>query len=262
MAQHLIKVVIIYPTDRKILMKNYKEMPIYSVGRTGHHAIAEWIMKYHPGPRLFVDSVLWNRADRERATTDYDIDYATNSNNPYVLNLFAYTVESSDDLELTVDKIKNPDKHIMTMSGNELFRSHYDEKRWIHHPADVIQTVLVIRDIFNWAASRLKGHERGMSPGHCNIENYMTFIDEALNITELIEPPPALILFNKWVTFSTYRISCGRKLGLKGDYDLPYQKIPHAGGGSSFDEFEFDGIASAMNINMRWEEMKHHPIMQ
>ena len=117
---------------------------------------------------------------------------------------------------------------------------------------DKVYNIVVLRDAFNNLASYMKLTKRYRDRTIENWgkfkENWKTQAREVLNPTFTIP-----ILYNKWKVSSEYRRSICVLLGLRFT-DFGFNRVPHNGSGSSFDEMNYDGKASEMNTLKRYEE--------
>jgi hypothetical protein len=79
-------------------------------------------------------------------------------------------------------------------------------------------------------------------------------MDESLNDFIFIN-------YNKWFLDDKYRQSIAKKLGFITD-GKNYERVPKAGGGSTFEGLSLDGKAENLKVLERWKSMKDHPLYQ
>lgn len=114
--------------------------------------------------------------------------------------------------------------------------------------------VVVIRDPYNWLASRLKGFggifpQRAWHTEPNPIGMWKKHARIAIDKPEGYLP----VLYNQWFSSKEYRISLSEKLGLEHT-DKGLEQISGHGGGSSFDGMTFDSQAQQMDVLSRWKE--------
>lgn len=125
----------------------------------------------------------------------------------------------------------------------EIFRDETAEK-----------VLVVIRDPYNWLASRLKGEGLYYVFTEKTIPRYKLLIEYATN-----NPPPNVVCvnYNEWFSNKDYRKeiieSCGLTFTDKG-----INSLSKWGGGSSFDLKKYKGKAQEMKVLERWKKMKNN----
>lgn len=123
-------------------------------------------------------------------------------------------------------------------------------------PVKNAQCILVIRDIFNFIASRVKsGRELTMEDLTENterlantIELWKTYAREYLGITGYL-PKKVSVNFNKWFVDGEYRKVLSKMLRVDRDISN-WNTVSTYGGGSSFDNQNIN--ASQMKVLERW----------
>jgi hypothetical protein len=208
---------------------------IFAMGRTGHHAIIEWIARQYPGqvtqlhncrkrdylkqgklkPRIGKTSSWTNKGDKKAM----------------IYNFEEFDIDLVDEYNiLDFDQVKK---------------------------AKRVHTMLVLRDPYNWIASSLK-----IGGGFTNdivdrVTLYKKYLKSAVDeINYSWNPIP--FNYNKWFKSSNYRKKMAKRLCIReGDSGLNF--VPPNGGGSSFDKQSFKERAQQMNVLERWKQYKNNP---
>ena len=125
--------------------------------------------------------------------------------------------------------------------------------------------VVLVRDPFNWAASRLEAMKCG---GHWAQvvkldEDIMARWWEWASMVEYLMDNPrhgvVPIVFNEWFTNSRYREERARWIVPGLQYrDGGVHRVSHHGGGSSFNGTEYDGNTKAMKVLDRWQRFRNN----
>jgi hypothetical protein len=207
-----------------------------SLLRSGHHAVAEWMMHLMPDPIEFIDD-FWDKNFPER-----------------------------DQDELTIPPLEEAVKWYFWSFENARIKLVMDYLEPLEVPGRRLN-VVVVRDFPNWLASYCKwflrfkaragtpqedlGRRLGAGLAY-TIPIWHNHADAALNPPEGVEP----ILYNKWFVSPRYRWRLARRLGLryrKGGLD----EIKSTwGGGSSFTRMAYHGMAQQMPVLTRWRLLK------
>ena len=119
-----------------------------------------------------------------------------------------------------------------------------------------IKNVLIVRDIFNYLASKIK-MGRHFYP-ETNLACWKIHAREYLGITNVL-PNKVLVNFNKWVQDIEYKKLICKQLDC--DLFLPeWYQVSSFGGGSSFDHQQLNGQANKMKVLERWREYKDNKV--
>jgi len=215
------------------------EIRVFSMKRSGHHAIINWIIEQNKGPVVFGNQCRIKEDGNEKKIIEgrkyyYHKDISSTFKNHK--DLFIYNFE---DVELS--KVSNLFN----------FRSRLIK-------GGVSYNVLIIRDPFNLFASRKKLKEK-KNNADCEsnkkiIELWKKHAKEALlNHPKFTLMKLIIINYNKWFVDKEYRKQISDSLNLKFD-DLGFETVPKFGGGSSFDRLGFNGKANKMKVLDRWRE--------
>lgn len=119
-----------------------------------------------------------------------------------------------------------------------------------------VKSVLILRDLYNLFASRIKGDIKNLS--HRNEESreilrdrWKKYAREYLGETGHLQNR-TVVNYNLFVTFPEYRMQIERKLRIKETKDS-LNRVPLIGGGSSFDGRSYHGRGSEMKVLERWK---------
>ncbi len=117
-----------------------------------------------------------------------------------------------------------------------------------------VRNIIVLRDPFNLMASRLPVHGQYIHILHPKefVKIYKKLAREVLGDTMYLTNL-TFVCYNRWVTEENYRRDVGGELNLVGSYHEQYQRVVSTGGGSSFDQREYDGRAGQMKVFDRWK---------
>ena len=118
---------------------------------------------------------------------------------------------------------------------------------------------MIIRDPFNWLASRLKKNyltvrNKNLTP----INLWISYAKEYLGESQILKNNKTCINYNQWFEDRDYRQQIAAQLGLEFS-DRGINKVHGCGGGSSFDGREFDKKATEMDVLNRWRLFAEDP---
>jgi hypothetical protein len=174
---------------------------IYSMQRTGHHAVLFWLLNNFGGWTKSMETyIFWN--DNTKLYYYNDCNHM-----PY---------------------------HIVS-DYNKLFMSYEDTFNHVKHgPQDVV--IIILRDFLNMLASRYKKYGNKLA---FNIY-YLQDIDKIIDMwktqakASLSDAPNTVtILYNKWLTDNNYRNEICQKFSINNTNDK-IDLVPEMGQGSSF----------------------------
>lgn len=235
---------------------NKKEMRIFALRRSGHHAIINWIIYQVKGRYCFlndckgsgnpfqtclrVNSKIASRlAEHNRLFWDREIRGRLSQKGTLIYNY--------EDQPFAEVLDRGPE------ATNE---------KWVGASKNTYD-ILILRDPFNLLASKLKwayGDKHGPSldsfPRIIQIwkEQAKEFLGETNYLKNKI-----VINYNFWFTSKEYRILLAALLGLKFD-DKGIHEIakwgPTTWEKTSFDGLKFDGNATKMNVLERWKNFQ------
>ena len=208
-------------------MQVNKEIRVSGLRRSGNHAIINWIVQQHNNEYIFINNV-------QPYQDPFDFTKQKKRNT----SLFVYSYE-----DVPVSYIYNP-KYMNDK------KCRYDI---IHQD---IYNVLIIRNPLNLFASRLKSDKIGVGSKIYNDKDlWIMYAQEYLGFTNFINSDKILINYDKWFIDVKYRKIIANQLGLKFT-DKGMDDVPQFGGGSSFDDLNFDNKGSSMRVLERWKSFQ------
>jgi len=128
------------------------------------------------------------------------------------------------------------------------------------HAIDRIPVVVVVRDVRNMMASRLKMGQFGKQfTGPMALPVWAKYAKQVLGDCDYLDGRCLPIFYDKWFADVEYRREVADALAarLNCHYnftDSMINRIPHLGGGSSFDKMDLQGKAQEMNVLNRYKE--------
>lgn len=188
-----------------------REFMVFGLRRTGNHAIINWILPQIQGDFLYYNDV-W-------------------PNDPYKGNPKQFRGDGSS---AKVSLISFEDYNLRIFKRIIKGRKHPIVKKRV--------PILILRDPFNWYASRLKSNMS--NPAHylgLNLRQlYLQYLREYQGDTNLLGDGLVTISFNRWKSDLAYRQVISERLGLEFTDD-GLNKVTGEGGGSSFDGMKIKG---------------------
>lgn len=231
------------PTPVRLSLTPKKSIVLHHMMRSGGHAVLHWIAEHVQENLVLFDNLVPDLMIMEHRRTPWKFSLD---------RMPSDIIARGKKWEWVYEQIdKIPTQDI------ECFLYSLEDR----HPSTIcseIQTeqlkCVLIRDPYNWVASRIKGFD-GIHPK----EKYK-IEDDPIGMWKIhakiaLERTPGYIsiLYNQWFSSKEYRISISNQLGLEHtDRGLEY--VPTSGGGSSFDGREFHAKAQQMDVLCRWKE--------
>lgn len=214
---------------------NRREIRVFAMQRSGHHAIIEWIAAHFAGIVHFKNNVSYIDKARPR-------EYELLGDCPSAAqrNLYVFNVEEAD-LRSVEDSIA---RNVWSTKDGESRR---------------VDQVLVIRDAYNLFASRLRHPSQSICRiGPESIALWKQHAREYLRITCLLQAGAIPVFYNEWHQSAAYRLEVERALSLNSCPAAEVQRTRTSrwGGGSSFDGPQFDKGAERMETLKRWKELR------
>lgn len=225
------------------------EFRIYAMMRSGQHAIMNWIYKQIKDSIILANSItgiIWQEEAKN-----------------YIDFLIKHGKPKYDSMNYT--NIPVIGKNIMNGKFNYLIYNIEDEERPLlnfkeknlHQRLGIgtgkIINILILRDVFNLFASRLKMpfKPKRMENNEKVAENWLIHAKEF--ITSNLLTNTIKINYNKWFTNLEYRKNLSLSLNLNFT-DEGLKEVPNYGNGSSFDCLSYNNKAQEMKVNKRFEE--------
>jgi len=244
---------------------NERELRMFALSRGGHQAVTHWIEYHAQIPCMHIQGVF----DREKALRNCsvlrgytqrecraELSHTTITSALDILNgfpyreTFMYSIELEFSLGEAIQELNQPTERTELFRGDKGVARH---KYWKRGASRRVYDILILRDPFNWTASRLM-HKNDVLDNPKYIECYKSLCREILGETNVTEYQLIPILFNEWFLSAEYRAKIGEKFDLAPGCALPYNDIPWRGGGSSFNKFDYDGKANNMRVLERWQD--------
>jgi hypothetical protein len=218
---------------------------IFALRRSGHHAIIEWLKGCYE--------------------TNNEVSYHENS----VYNRHLRHAQSWPDPAPEMIWQSAEDHDVLLVSYEDV---DFDE-RW-NSPAysalrapeygETARSTIVLRDWFNFAASRLRYQANCTAIGkHDGLifgldwpeveERWFKYANLVLN-GDPESPSPICINYNRWCVDPGYRSALVQRYGVPNS-DSRLDAVPDFGSGSSFEGRAMHGSGSAMNVLRRWEDL-------
>ena len=202
--------------------KLYSELYVFGLGRSGTSAIINWLKGEYTKKtkNIFVSQkkgldIFFNHKECRSNYHIYKEGY-------YGLNAFYRKI------------IKN--KSFIDIAGRKI--------------------ILVLRDPYNFFASCL--HQKKVNDNNKSEimirakEAWKTYAEQIVGHCNYLLMDYIFINYNKWSKNILYRRKIVKKLFINPLSDKNFTKVPHNGGGSSFDFMKYKNCATKMDINNRW----------
>jgi hypothetical protein len=195
-----------------------RSIAVFSMKRSGQHAIIDWILSGYSNSYLFLNDVRMNS----------DPFLSTNGLIPFKSNRIYHYFPSSIvrkclPRKLLVYNFEDPDlEQIYNLNKNIGKSERHDN-------------ILILRDIFNCFASRRKGLSRYIDESRTSFlikELWKVHANEYLGATNYLGNDCIKISYNDFIFSNNYREKCSKLLGIKCSYLSDYPS--REGGGSSF----------------------------
>lgn len=246
------------------------DISIFHLKRTGSHGIINWIFQQLDNDNtLFINSVGKFIDGIGNSTNDlYNLDndkikkfhlkdnYSNLIDDEKIRNIIYSFEEQHSFSEKNLKKIP-----FLTNEG-----SLHENKIG---SADKKINILILRDPYNCYSSRLS--KGGLSSRYHPIYGYYAFkkmwlfhAKEFLDITNYFNIKDRLkicISYNKWFCDKEYRRKISKKIGFEFT-DKGINQVRKFGGGSSFNQTDFDKKAQKMDVLERWRKNKNHPLFK
>jgi len=210
------------------------DVRVVGLRRSGNHAVIGWILAQHPGRALFLNEALPGVSPHR---TRQRLWQWQRPRQPGAAGLLLYSYE--DQSLLAVDFPRTP--HRERYAG----------------PARARRDLLLLRDPFNFIASRLRWEVDDTERVRAAVGLWKTYAREFVGDTNVL-PFKVPVSFNAWTSDPAYRARLADRLGIPCT-DAGLDRVAPHGGGSSFDGRAFDGRATAMAVHDRWRGFTDDP---
>lgn len=233
---------------------NKNEIRIVGLSRSGNHAIINWIINQFDGNYCFLNCV------EPKHNPFYTARPLNDEGDVYKSNISGFNFKEEQKHKFS-DKdylLYNHEDCFLGMLNHKYFKENHDN--WVGRSL-VQHDVLILRDVFNLFASRIKsnlinGHQthHGANPistatlKRLYKQHAREFLGEKRNLKD-----KALINYNLWVQDKDYRKEIAGKLDIPFT-DQGFEEVINCAGGSSFDGMTYSGKANKMKLSSRWKE--------
>lgn len=234
---------------------NNVEIRIVNLARSGSHAIINWLIGLCNGKICFLNDVKPNRnpflnfTEKELINIEEDEFNKNKSGKLTKKDLLICSYEQYPLKDIFVGEFeKNHDRYV-GKSGRRI-------------------DILILRDPFNFFASRIKLEEYGIASLRIHLVDerskkiitklWKEYAKEYLNQTNHLKHNKLVISYNKWCLDKGYKKYLAKKLGFPFK-DLEDKFVSKYGPGSSFDGRKYNGKASEMKVLERWKFFKDYP---
>ena len=247
---------------------NQRELRVASLRRSGHHAVLDWIMRQLPGTVVHLNDLRPNAnpyAQYWRGGVlgkGFGAEYRQR-------DLAAMDFYAGDEgrarLHADAQGRFAPKKVlVLNFEDCELARAFSARAERLHdlHVGRSGERlhVLVLRDPFNWLASRLKIgflDIRGTDK-RTMMDLWLDYAREFVGETNEVPGPKVCISYNRWFADESYRQQLAGELGIAYS-ESGLGDVAQQAGGSSFDGTEFQGRAQEMKVLERWQAFANDP---
>ncbi len=219
-----------HPSERSPV--NELELRAYGLQRSGNHAILYWIFEqFAGGPVCFLNNVRHGDHDpyhnyKQRVLRGIDPGLDTERIRRTPKRVLAFSYEDDADMMAT-------ETDFLASALDPRFEAN--RERYLL-PAKVRRDILIIRDPFNFLASRLKKRDSlsGIKSVEVFMANWKRLAEKALALVDNPREDTIVANYNRWVSDLSYRRELSRRLG--GTFsDATMDHVTPFGGGSSFD---------------------------
>jgi hypothetical protein len=255
------------------------EFRVFAMKRSGHHAVMSWLMAHYAGPVYFLNNCSFTRQTLFSSTRVGRFhEQAAFSGRVSIFLDGGKVVRRAEHLPKQA-LLDQPEERLARLTGGEQeFLAAFNAPRvWdayfynledfdlAHRDAvpfsaaargraEQIHNVIILRDPFNWLASRMKG---GFPIDADVIAAWVSQCREALGETSKLEAP-LVVNYDRWFSNEDYRRDLSRQLGYVGS-DPGIGETANFGGGSSFSGLEFGVRADQMDVLNRWKVLQDDP---
>lgn len=218
---------------------NQTEIRFIGLRRCGNHAVLNWIRKQAGGTVCFLNNVEPDMSPFRFYHLHFPKD--------------GYRSEAWGRFSQKDWLIYSYEDHSLRAIATQRYERNHD---LYVGKTQARYNVLLLRDPFNWLASRLKKDYRTVkTPGETLVSLWIEQAKEFLGETNLLPHPTVAIRYNQWFSDEPYRRAIAHQLGLNfSDDGMDY--VGSYGGGSSFEGMALTGQAQAMDVINRWRHFQ------
>jgi hypothetical protein len=249
--------IVFYRLSSQSPIINQKEIRVAGLKRSGNHAIIHWLTQQQEGNVIHLNNIYPGKNPYRFLAEHYS--------KPQLHQEARGHFSKKDCLIYSYENCK-----LSRVVDPELERKHdiYLGKSAARYD------VLILRDPFNMFASMVQRHSkqlqaqskitrnyfriRGKDTDISIVELWISYAKEFLGETQVFNQTKIPINYNLWFLSVDYRKEIAEQLKLKFS-DRGFNTVRKNGGGSSFNELEFDGQAAKMNVLSRWKNLVDDP---
>jgi len=234
-------------------VRNTLEIQVFGLQRSGNHGVISWLLQQSETPVVFLNNV-------------------THFTDPY-LNFHVGAVPNmvpvSHNDPARIEALRQTPKPLLVYSYENLTLRRLAREPLVPDrdtalgPSRRIRRVLLLRDFFNWAASRIKLFEYRKQDVDAVIQNFdrlimlwLSYAREFSAETGFLQVEDVVrVSYPRWAGDAEYRAYLLGRLGLPLR-DNSNRVVPKVGGGSSFDTTTLSGQADKMAVGERWKYLR------
>jgi hypothetical protein len=242
---------------------NRRSMGVFSIRRSGHHAIVNWIRFQHPGRHCFLNDCKVGESPFAKSVRSNSVVGGWAGEHRYV-NWERELRGRHAKKGLLIHNYEDGD---LRRFSETVTRER--EVEWIGASRER-STLIVLRDPYNLLASRLKWfHGRGEVPTMERFGEFRAlwklYAREMLGDTRWL--PEALhVRYNDWFQSRVYRDELAARIGFV-NRDVGVHEVARWGPAlakpaASFDGLRYDGNAQEMRVLDRWREFSTDPFFR
>lgn len=218
---------------------SFLHIRVCGLQRSGNHAVIDWIIAQHKGKsNCFLNNVRHGNHDpyknhKQKFCVGLDDQAETESLRSEYKHLLIYSYEDDQG------QMGSKKDLLESVFDPEFERSRLGYLRNAEHSLDV----LIIRDPFNFFASRLKKLDwlSGEKDLKLIAHNWKMLAQEAIQIENTPRPERLVVNFNQWLKEKKYRRILSEQMF--GSYDdSSMMNISRVGMGSSFDSLDYSPL--------------------
>lgn len=231
---------------------NQKEFRLIGLRRAGNHAVAEWIKAQSRGKVEHLNNLAVG-CNPYRYKYEQLINFHPEHTNWAEKH---YKPLSQGQFVALDQLLCGYEDHDLKAISSPIFE-------WMHNAylgqSEKRFDILIMRDPFNFLASRLKSQMVDVKPKSLTVvELWIQYAREFLNETTYLKHNKICINYNLWFTNLAYRQKLADRLGTNFT-DAGIERVVSLGGGSSFDGKSMNGAASKMAVLDRWKHFMDRP---
>jgi len=243
-------------------IRNSLEIQIFGLRRSGNHGVIAWIAQQYRNPIVFLN----NARPFSDPFTTYLMGPVPNAVPHRKLDPDEAEQLRAQQKELLL--ISYEDVAIRKLSRRELLP---EKQQWLGESGRC-RRLLLLRDFYNWIASRVRLLENKgkltddiLDKVDVQIGLWIMYAREFVGETRHLQSVETVpVRFDRWSDDEPYRLEILERLGI-AVLNNARLVVPKAGGGSSFDGTRFSGSAESMDIQNRWKYLElpeYRPLLQ